>query len=73
MTLHIKTDPTRIDVNKEAILVMIMIKGNEARIRTELLGDVDVGIIDDIQFEIPGSASGRGPVTTAEAKQEFAT
>lgn len=73
MTVHLKTDPTRIDVNKEAILVMVLIKGNEARIRTELLGDVDVGIIHDIQFEIPGSASGRGPATTAEAKQEFAT
>lgn len=73
MTLHLKPDPTRIDVNKEAILVMVMIKGNEAGFRTELLGDVDVGIIHDIQFEIPGSASGRGPTTTAEAKQEFAT
>lgn len=45
--MNIKTNPTELDMNKDAILISFLAKGNKIRMRTQLVGDI---VIEDLEY-----------------------
>lgn len=54
-TLNLTYDPINIDIKNETIMVIMMIKGDEASIRADLVRDADVQSVNQIRTMIPRS------------------
>lgn len=61
-TVNLKTDPTRMRADKQAIFVAVLMKNREVKFETKLMGDVDLDIVKGIQFKIPPEPSREEPV-----------
>lgn len=52
-TINVKTDPTRMRADKQALMITLVIKNRELRVVKKLLGDADMENTDKIQYKIP--------------------
>lgn len=65
-TINFKTDPARIDTEKEAVLLAFVIKGREITLEARLLGDIDLAALKNLQLTMPGLSKAKRPVPMAK-------
>lgn len=53
-TVNIKTDPTRMQADKQGIMAILIIKNREIRVETRLLGDINLDALGNLQIKMSG-------------------
>lgn len=60
-------DPININTSKETVMIILLVRGDEASIRADVVGDIDVQLVNQITTMIPRPRGNKEDVATERA------
>lgn len=63
-------DPMNIDAHKETVMIIMLVKGDEASIRADIVGEIDVQLVNQITTMIPRPREREKNVATRQTEAQ---
>lgn len=69
-TVSVTYDTVNINTQSETVMIMILVKGDKASIRADILGDIDVQLVNQISTKIPKPLQREKDVATRQTEAQ---